>query len=124
MVNDSWHKDEFNPRMRAIVISWVVFQAGYQYDNDNLNLGPHEFAQAYYLHGLKSSYVSALIFAETYKQIISDTAKPEIRSKLITYNYFRIYAFTNSFEFIAVIWDIFLKLLMILESNFQNCMKK
>jgi Mlc titration factor MtfA (ptsG expression regulator) len=124
MVNEVWHKGEFNPRMKAIVFSWEDFLAGYEHDNDNLNLGLHEFAHAYHLHGLKSSDVSAIIFAETYKQIISYTAKPEIRTKLITSNYFRIYAYTNSFEFIAVLLEHFFETPEQFEIEFPELFQK
>jgi Mlc titration factor MtfA (ptsG expression regulator) len=106
------------------VFSWEDFLAGYEYDNDNLNLGLHEFAHAYHLHGLKSSDVSALIFAETYKQIISYTAKPEIRTKLIASNYFRIYAYTNSFEFIAVLLEHFFETPEQFEIEFPELFQK
>ena len=106
-VNEAWHKGEFNPRMKAIVFSWKDFLEGYDYTNDNLNLGLHEFAHAIHLHGLKNSDVSSLQFAKMYVQIRDYIENPEVASKLIASDYFRIYAYTNHFEFIAVILEHF-----------------
>ena len=106
-VNDAWHKGEFNPRMKAIVFSWLDFLEGYDYANDNLNLGLHEFAHAVHLHGLKSSDASSLQFAKMYVKIRDYIEISEVLEKLIASNYFRIYAYTNHFEFIAVILEHF-----------------
>ena len=123
-VNDAWHKGEFNTRMKAIVFSWEDFLAGYEYHNDNLNLGLHEFAHAYHLHGLTSSDTSALIFAETYKDIISFTSQPMISAQLIASNYFRIYGYTNPFEFIAVLLEHFFESPEQFEREFPKLFQK
>ena len=115
-INDAWHKGEFNPRMKAIVFSWKDFLEGYDYANDNLNLGLHEFAHAIHLHGLKSSDASSLQFAKMYVKIRDYIDSPEISEKLIASNYFRVYAYTNHFEFIAVILEHFFET----PEKFQN----
>ena len=106
-VNDTWHKGEFNPRMKAIVFSWIDFLEGYDYANDNLNLGLHEFAHAIHLHGLKNSDASSLQFAKMYLKIRDYIEIPEVSAELIASDYFRVYAYTNHFEFIAVILEHF-----------------
>lgn len=106
-INDAWHKGEFNPRMKAIVFSWKDFLEGYDYANDNLNLGLHEFAHAIHLHGLKNSDASSLQFAKMYVKIRDYIEIPEVSEKLIASDYFRVYAYTNHFEFIAVILEHF-----------------
>lgn len=105
--NDAWHKGEFNPRMKAIVFSWKDFLEGYEYHNDNLNLGLHEFAHAIHYHGLKRTDKSSILFARNYNAILDYTAQKQVAKKLIDSNYFRIYAFSNSFEFIAVLLEHF-----------------
>lgn len=102
-INDAYHKGEFNPRMRAIVFSWEDFIAGYEISNDNLNLGIHEFSHVLHYHGLKSEDASAMIFSRIYKQIQNEVNHPPNRQKLINSSYFRIYAYTNQFEFLSVI---------------------
>jgi Mlc titration factor MtfA (ptsG expression regulator) len=105
--NEAWHKGEFNPRMKAIVFSWKDFLEGYKYDNDNLNLGLHEFAHAVHFHGLKRTDKSSVLFARNYNAILEYTANEHVAKKIIDSNYFRIYAFSNSFEFIAVLVEHF-----------------
>lgn len=102
-VNEVYHKGEFNPRMRAIVFSWEDFIAGYEITNDNLNLGIHEFSHVLHYHGMKSEDASAMIFSRIYNKIQKDVNHPPNRQKLISSNYFRIYAYTNQFEFLSVI---------------------
>ena len=45
-VSDDYHKGEFNPKLNAIVFSWKDFLQGFKIENDNLNLGIHEFTHA------------------------------------------------------------------------------
>lgn len=104
---NNWHKGEFNPRMKAIVFSWKDFVHGFSTKNDNLHLGFHEFAHAYHFHGLKSQDSSAIIFADMYQKIKKYVLQTKHHQKLITSNYFRIYAYTNSFEFVAVLLEHF-----------------
>jgi hypothetical protein len=52
--------------MKAIVFSWKDFLEGYEYHNDNLNLGLHEFAHAIHFHGLKRTDKSSVLFARNY----------------------------------------------------------
>lgn len=102
-INNAYHKGEFNPKMRAVVFSWEDFLAGYRISNDNLNLGIHEFGHVLHYHGIKSEDASARIFHRIYNQIQKEVNLPVNREKLINSNYFRIYAYTNEFEFLSVI---------------------
>ncbi|MEZ4853484.1 zinc-dependent peptidase [Flavobacterium sp.] len=102
-----YHKGEFNPRMKAIVFSWKHFLEGYEISNDNLNLGLHEFGHVLHYQGLKSTDTSATIFSVTYDEIMKQIQYPPNYKRLIESNYFRIYAYTNEFEFIAVILEHF-----------------
>ena len=106
-MNDEYHKGEFNPRMKAIVFSWKDFVEGFEISNDNLNLGLHEFSHVLHFEGLKKSDTSATIFSVTYSEIMEQVKHPPNYKKLIESDYFRIYAYTNQFEFIAVILEHF-----------------
>lgn len=106
-VNDNFHKGEFNPRMKAIVFSWKHFLEGYAISNDNLNLGLHEFSHVLHFQGQINSDTSATIFTATYEEIMEQVKRPNNYKRLVESNYFRIYAFTNQFEFIAVILEHF-----------------
>jgi len=105
IIGEAHHKGEFNPRMRAIVFSWQDFKEGFEITSDNLNLGIHEFAHVLHFHGLKSDDASAQIFSRMYSQIQKEVNHPVNKERLIHSQYFRIYAYTNDFEFLAVILE-------------------
>jgi Mlc titration factor MtfA (ptsG expression regulator) len=105
MVTNEYHKGEFNPRLKAIVFSWEDFVKGYETKEDNLNLGIHEFAHVLNYHGLKSGDASGVMFSRMYKKINEEVNNAHNAEKLIQSNYFRIYAYTNQFEFLAVILE-------------------
>jgi MtfA peptidase len=122
--NNEWHKGEFNPRMKAIVFSWKDFQEGFEHSNSNINLGLHEFAHALHFHGLKGRDASAIIFAEYYSNIMKYLGEKKNREKLIQSQYFRIYAFTNQFEFIAVILEHFFETPQEFKQEFPELFEK
>lgn len=101
--NNQYHQGEFNPRMKAVVFSWKHFYEGFMIDNNNLNLGLHEFTHAVHLNSLRSTDASSLSFKKHYDTIIRDVFQPAFKQRLIDSCYFRIYAYTNKFEFISVI---------------------
>lgn len=105
--SDAAHKGEFNPRMKAVVFSWKHFMEGYETTNDNLNLGIHEFAHVLHYYGLQRRDNGAALFAKRYERILKEINHPPNRQKLIDSKYFRIYAYTNSFEFVAVLLEHF-----------------
>lgn len=104
-ITKQYHKGEFNPNTKAVVFSWEDFQKGFDIDDDNLNLGIHEFAHVLHHHGLESEDASAVLFSRTYSEITMNVSHAAVREKLIASHYFRIYAFTNQFEFLAVILE-------------------
>lgn len=101
--SEQYYKGEFNPRMKAVVFSWKDFIEGYEIDNDNLNLGIHEFSHVLHCHSLRSSDGSSLAFRKQYKKLYKEVNHPPNRQRIIDSNYFRIYAYTNQFEFVSVI---------------------
>ncbi len=104
---EEYFKGEFNPRMKTVVFSWKDFKNGYALTSDNLNLGIHEFTHVLHFHALKSEDASSLIFTRMFKQINEEVNHPKNRQKLIESNFFRVYAYTNQFEFLAVIIEHF-----------------
>lgn len=107
--SDEYHKGEFNPAAGAIVFSWKHFLQGLEYNNDNLNLGLHEFAHALHFDSLRKrrSGSSAIIYSDMFNKIMEYIAQPHNREKLKEAHYFRQYAYTNQYEFIAVILEYF-----------------
>lgn len=102
-ISNEYHRGEFNPRVKAIVFSWEDFLKGYEIGNDNLNLGIHEFSHVVHYHGSKYEDSSAILFSRMYKNITTYFDRPGKREQLINSDYFRVYAYTNQYEFIAVL---------------------
>lgn len=108
--NDNYHKGEFNPRLQTLVLSWSDFKKGYDIDDDNMNLGIHEFAHAIHLNSMKERDVSSTIFSDSFKELTDMlTREDTLRKALIESRYFRDYAYTNQYEFVAVIIETFIE---------------
>ena len=110
VTNDDLHIGEFNPKLKTLVFSWEDFYKGIKVDNNNLNLGIHEFSHALLFESqkkMKYGVASSYIFSDYYNEIINDLKNPEFLKSLINTGYFRKYAFVNSVEFIAVILEHF-----------------
>ncbi|MBT8270999.1 MAG: zinc-dependent peptidase, partial [Bacteroidia bacterium] len=109
-INEEFHKGEFNPKLKALVISWKHFKEGFEIANDNVNLGIHEFTHAIHLNSIKERDVSSTIFEDSFKELIElIAAEDDLRNRLVQAEYFRDYAFTNQFEFLAVIVESFIE---------------
>ena len=108
--NGNLHIGEFNPKLKILVFSWEDFYKGIKIDDDNLNLGIHEFSHALLFESLQKSRNTAAsnsVFSDYYNEIINDLKNPKLLKSLVDSNYFRDYAFVNSVEFIAVILEHF-----------------
>jgi Mlc titration factor MtfA (ptsG expression regulator) len=109
-MNNEYHKGEFNPKLKAIVLSWQDLKEGYKDPHDNVNLGIHEFTHAIHINGIKARDVSSNIFQDGFKELTAIlAANRDIKQKLVDSEYFRSYAFTNQFEFLAVIIETFIE---------------
>lgn len=106
-IHDELHNGEFNPAVKAVVFSWKHFTEGHLDGNDNLNLGIHEFAHAVHFYGLRKRDNGAALFAYKYEQMVKEINHPPNRQKLMNSHYFRNYAYTNGFEFVAVLLEHF-----------------
>ncbi|GGG40949.1 zinc-dependent peptidase [Bizionia arctica] len=123
--NETYHKGEYNFRFKALVLSWADFLEGYDIENDNLNLGIHEFAHAIHLNSMKEKHVGATIFTDTFYELNHMLASQEtLRERMITSGYFREYALTNQFEFIAVIIETFIETPQQFKSQFPDIYAK
>ncbi|WP_431133977.1 zinc-dependent peptidase [Psychroserpens mesophilus] len=125
--NKAYHKGEFNLEYKALVFSWKDVIHGYDIKDDNINLAVHEFIHAihfYYISARKRS-TSAAIFIDSYYELKEtldrDTA---LKNKLITSKYLRDYAYTNQFEFLAVVIESFIETPKELKSQFPEIYEK
>ena len=103
------HKGEFNPLMKVLVLSWEDFQEGFVDEKDNLNLGIHEFTHVLQMNSKKFRSVDASIFLDANQQLEDFLKEEKVRKKLLSTNYFRNYAYTNQFEFLAVLVEYFIE---------------
>ena len=108
-INKDYHKGEFNPMLGALVLSWKDFEKGFMIEDDNLNLGIHEFTHAIHLDSLKKSNLWALIFSKGLDELLFVLDDAEIKDRMVSSDYFRAYAYTNKFEFLAVVVENFIE---------------
>jgi len=124
-LNDEYHKGEFNPMAEALVLSWKDFLEGYDDESDNLNLGIHEMMHAIHLSSNRQNDVSAFIFKKKYAELTDFLSVNEsLRVNLIDSQYFRDYAFTNQYEFLAVLVENFIETPEDFQAQFPNIYNK
>lgn len=109
-LNETYHKGETNPQLKSIVFSWEDFKKGYHIGNDNLNLGIHEFGHAIHLNAFGENDISSEIFRDGFNKLATYLQEHKIvRDNLTKSKYFRAYAYTNQFEFFAVLLENFIE---------------
>jgi MtfA peptidase len=106
-ITGDFHDGEFNPGHKIIVFSWAAFERGCCIDNDNMNLAIHEFAHAIYSYSLRKPNEAEAMFASRYQRIRNMIRDERQRQVLFKKGYFRDYAYTNEYEFIAVMLEHF-----------------
>jgi hypothetical protein len=122
-INESHHKGEFNPREKALVLSWKHFEKGYKITNDNLNLGIHEFMHAMQLEAKQRSDIDSSRFIKQFQNILRRLTNEDVKHKLDETRYFREYAFTNQYEFMAVLAEYFIESPEEFKSHFPTLYK-
>jgi len=125
--NKTYHKGEFNLGYRALVLSWKDVLQGYHIDDDNLNLAVHEFIHAihFYYMNVRRRSTSSAIFLGSFYELTQDLDKNiNLKEELISSKYIRDYAFTNQFEFLAVIIETFIETPQEFKSQFPEIYEK
>lgn len=105
--NNSRHKGEYNPRAKVLAISWQDFKEGMDITNDNLHLGLHEFTHVMHFESERFTDVDAERYEKYHKKILRELMKPHTREKVDNTRFFRDYAFTNQYEFMAVLTEYY-----------------
>ncbi|GAA3609382.1 zinc-dependent peptidase [Flavivirga amylovorans] len=124
-INKAYHKGEFNPRFKTLVLSWEDFVKGFDNESDNLNLGIHEITHAIHINSMKERDVSSIIFSDSFKELSALFSKNELlRDELQASDYFRKYAYTNQFEFLAVTIENFIETPQEFRSQFPEIYSK
>jgi len=120
ILNQTENNGEFNPGSKALVLSWEHFVMGNQDEQDGINLGIHEITHAIHYSSLKSNNISSEIFHDTFLELEKYLSSEEIRHKIIDANILREYAFTDKFEFIAVLVEVFMESPQKLKKEFPD----
>ena len=124
-VNQQKHKGEFNPKYKVVVFSWKHFLEGNAVEDDNLNLGVHEFTHILHVNSIKNKDVYSLMFRRGYRELMSYIQENEtVKNKLIASGYFRKYAFENQYEFIAVLLENFIETPKEFKSKFPQIYRR
>ncbi|WP_339609398.1 zinc-dependent peptidase [uncultured Planktosalinus sp.] len=121
--NDAYHKGEFNPKHKVLALSWEDFEKGYEITNDNLNLGIHEFMHAMQLEAMTGKDPDSARFMKHFKNILKRLTNQELKDKLDNTRFFRAYAFTNQYEFMAVLAEYFFESPTDLKQHFPELYK-
>ncbi len=109
VMNQTEHKGEYNPRLKTLVFSWEDFMHGNQIEDDAINLGIHEITHAIHYNAIKNNDISSELFYDTFLELEAYLSDESLREKLNTSNVLREYAFTDKFEFVAVLIEVFIE---------------
>ena len=105
--NENEHKGEYNPSAKVLALSWKDFKEGMDISNDNLHLGLHEFTHVLHFESERLNNVDGLRYQKYHHLILKALMQPQIRQKIDSTKFFRAYAFTNQYEFMAVLTEYF-----------------
>ncbi len=100
-----YHLGETDAR-GVLRFSWLDFKKGYDIEDDNRNLGLHEFSHALFLNYLSGKKDDSH-FDDHYREWKRQGAKQFFRLKATGSSYIRSYAQTNLMEFFAVCVECF-----------------
>jgi Mlc titration factor MtfA (ptsG expression regulator) len=106
-ITQEYHKGEANPSYKTIVFSWEDFQEGIKIEDDNLNLGIHEFTHALHFSFLTERSYSGSQFLKQYKLLLLSLRNKDAQKRLIEMEYLREYGFENQYEFLSVLVEHF-----------------
>jgi len=120
VMNQAEHKGEYNPRLKTLVLSWEDFVDGNQVDDDAINLGIHEFTHAVHYNAIKNSDISSELFYDTFLILEEYLSDELLRTRLNSSNVLREYAFTDKFEFVAVLIEVFIESPQKLKNGFPR----
>jgi len=101
-----YHKGDVNPS-GAIAISWKDFVQGYKTDEDNLNVGLHEMAHAWFFSISHVRYDEQLSIYDLLSKFIFLTEAEIVKIRKHKQSIFRKYASENVYEFFAVAIEYF-----------------
>jgi Mlc titration factor MtfA (ptsG expression regulator) len=106
-VSGEYHKGEFNPGIKSVVFSWEHYLQGYESASDKVNLGIHEFAHVVHCHASRRQDTISNRFENHLRRLMKEVSHGPNTEILMKSGYFREYAYSNPFEFFAVLLEHF-----------------
>lgn len=104
-ITRQYHKGEANA-IGILAFSWKHFKEGIESPNDNLNLGVHEFAHAYFLQQTQMDGENPFDSSD-FKKLRSHIQDHAVLDTMKQKALFRDYAFRNEMEFFAIMSEHF-----------------
>ncbi|MEW7279848.1 zinc-dependent peptidase [Aquimarina sp. 2201CG1-2-11] len=120
ILNKTENLGEFNPRSKALALSWKHFQKGNLHQDKGKSLGIHEITHAIHYNSIKNNDISSEIFYDTFLLLEKHLGSVELRKKIVDTKILREYAYTDKFEFIAVLVEVFMESPMKLKNEFPD----
>lgn len=105
--NDHKHKGEYNPKAAVLALSWPDVLHGKDVEDDNFNLALHEFTHVIHIESERSQHMDAMRYHKYHQLILIQLMDLDLRNNLSKSKFFRDYAFTNQYEFMAVLTEYF-----------------
>ena len=109
ILNKTKNNGEFNPRSRALALSWEHFNNGKWHPEEGGNLGIHEITHALHYDAMKSSNISSELFYDTFLELEAYLSSEKVRLNIVDTKILREYAYTDKFEFLAVLVEVFME---------------
>lgn len=116
--NAQLHKGEYNPRAKVLALSWPDVVKGAQISDDNFDLALHEFTHVIHIESERASHIDGMRYHKYHQFILAALLDKQVRSRMENTPYFRMYAFTNQYEFMAVLTEYFFESNALFEQNF------
>lgn len=120
ILNQTENIGEYNPGSKALVLSWKDFQKGNLHQDKGKSLGIHEITHAIHYNSIKNSNISSEIFYDTFLMLEKYLGSTELRNRIVQTKILRDYAYTDKFEFIAVLVEVFMESPKELKSKFPQ----
>ncbi len=120
ILNKTENIGEFNPWSKALALSWKHFQKGNLHQEKGKSLGIHEITHVIHHNSIKNNDITSEIFYDTFLLLEKYLGSEEVRKKIVDSKILRDYAYTNKFEFIAVLVEVFMESPKELKSQFPE----
>ena len=105
-----YHKGEYIPKYKAVLFSWEDILKGFENSTDNINLAVHEFSHVLHMHSKSSNDISSILFYDSFKELSRLIhSNSDLKERLLSLSYFRDYAYSNEYEFLAVLIENFIE---------------